>query len=178
MVSCDVINDLIPLVNDYVASEESKNLVYSHCEKCNDCRKLLATKTICRPKDEEIIKSLKKSVLATQLFILSIGILIGILFTGSNNVFYNFYIMPFVGGLSYLTLRKKSLYVPLIIIALTEVLKLIKTIPYLKSGIAENLYILSVMLQSDLLYAIIYALLSIVGITISFLLSYAFRRDK
>lgn len=178
MANCDVIKDLIPLVNDDVASEESKKIVSIHCENCDACRKLLTNKISYQPKDEKIIKALKKSVLTTQLTIVSIGILIGIWFTGSNNTLYNFYIMPFVGVLAYLALRKRSLYMPLFIIVLTELLQLLKAIPYLKSGIAQNLQSLGTVLYGALFYAIIYALLSAIGIAISFLLSYTFRRDK
>ena len=178
MVNCDVVKDLIPLVNDFVASEESKKIVNIHCENCSDCRKLLTNEIIYQPKDEKIIKSLKKSVLTTQLAVVTVGILIGIWFTGSNNTLYNFYIMPFVGGLSYFTLRKKSLYVPLIIIVLTELFQLLKAIPHLNSGIVENLHSLGIMLHSMLLYAVVYALLSVIGIVISFLLIYSFGRNK
>jgi hypothetical protein len=178
VVNCDVIKDLIPLVNDDVASEESKKIVNNHCESCSDCSNLLTNKPSYKPKDEKIIKALKKSVLTTQLAIVSIGILIGIWFTGSNSTLYNFYIMPFVGGLAYFTLRKKSLYVPLFIIMLTELLQILRAIPYLKSGIVENLQSLGIIVRGALFYAVIYALLSVIGIAISFLLSYTFRRDK
>lgn len=178
MVNCDIIKDLIPLVNDDVASEESKKIVNNHCESCSDCRNLLTNKPVYKPKDENIIKALKKSVLTTQLAVVAIGILLGIWFTGSYNALYNFYIMPFVGGLAYFTLRKKSLYVPLLIVVLTELLQLLKAIPYLKSGIVENLHSLGTILYSALFYSITYAFLSVIGIAISFLLNYAFRRDK
>lgn len=177
MVDCDVIKDLIPLVNDDVASEESKKMVRLHCENCSDCRELLINKSGAQPKDEKIIKALKKSILMTQLAIVSSGILIGIWFTGSHNTLYNFYIMPFVGVLAYLALRKKSLYVPLFIIVLTELAQLLKALPYLEAGLVENLCALGVILYGALFYAIIYALLSASGIAISFLLSYALGRD-
>lgn len=86
--------------------------------------------------------------------------------------------MPFVGVLASLALRKKSLYLPLFIIVLTELLQLLKALPYLKSGIAQNLQSLGTVLYGALFYAIIYALLSAISIAISFLLSYTFRRDK
>lgn len=178
MVDCDVIKDLIPLVNDDVASEESKKMVGLHCESCSDCRELLSNKIGYQPKDEKIIKALKKSIFTTQLAVGSIGILIGIWFTGSQNTLYNFYIMPFVGVLAYLALRKRSLYVPLFIIVLTELVQLVKALPYLESGLVENLHTLGVVLYGALFYAIIYALLSASGIAISFLLSYALRRDR
>ncbi|NMD43075.1 MAG: hypothetical protein GYA86_07185, partial [Firmicutes bacterium] len=94
MVDCEVIRDLIPLVNDDVASEESKRVVNAHCERCGDCRRLLLDEGGGQPDDNRIIRALKRSVLTTQLAVLAGGILIGIWFTGSNNILYNFYIMP------------------------------------------------------------------------------------
>lgn len=178
MLSCNVIRDLIPLVNDDVASEESKIIVKGHCEGCSECRDLLTSKPSCGPKDEKIIRTLKNSVLATQLAIVSIGILLGVWFTGSYNAFHNFYIMPFVGGLAYFALGKKSLYVPLSVFVMTELLQVLRAIPYLNIGQLLDLLGLGVILYSALLYAVLYALLSTVGIIVSFLLTYAFRRDR
>ncbi len=178
MAHCDVVKDLIPLVNDGVASDESRKTVYDHCESCGDCKKLLSAELSCQPKDEKIVKALKRSVFTTQLAIVSAGILIGIWFTGSNNTFYNFYIMPIVGGLSCFILRKKSLYVPLVVFVLTELFQILKEIPYMESGIVENLRGLGILLNATLPYAGFYALLCATGIAIFYLLSYAFGRDK
>ena len=40
--NCDIVKDLIPLYIDNVASEESKNLVETHCDTCKECKKFLA----------------------------------------------------------------------------------------------------------------------------------------
>ncbi|MGI6616229.1 MAG: zf-HC2 domain-containing protein [Dethiobacteria bacterium] len=178
MVDCDVIKDLIPLVNDDVASEESKKIVKDHCEGCSNCRGLLVSESGPQPTDDRIIRALKKSVLSTQIALLAIGVLIGIWFTGSNNTLYNFYIMPFAGVLTYFALLKKSLYVPLFIFILTELIQLLRAIPYLGAGIVQNLQILGTIFHSTLLYAVIYALLSATGIAVAYLLIYAFRREK
>ena len=37
-MKCEVVRDLIPLVIDDVASEESRNLVGEHLETCEACR--------------------------------------------------------------------------------------------------------------------------------------------
>lgn len=178
MVDCDVVKDLIPLVNDDVASGASRRLVNDHCEGCSDCRRLLADERGRQPEDDRIIRALKKSVLATQIAVLTIGVLIGIWFTGSSNTLYNFYIMPFVGALAYFALRKKSLYVPLFIIALTALFRMLKAIPYLDAGPLQNLRALGAILQSSLPYALIYALLAAAGIAVSFLLIYTFRGER
>lgn len=178
MVDCDVIKDLIPLVNDDVASEASKKIVDDHCERCSDCRGLLGGERGRPPEDDRIIRALKKSVLTTQIALLAAGILMGIWLTGSSNTLYNFYIMPLVGALAYLALRKKGFYVPLFIIILTELLQMLKAIPYLDAGPVQNLQVLGIIFRSNLLYALIYALLSATGMAVAFLLIYAFRREK
>ena len=178
MVDCDVIKDLIPLVNDDVASEASKKIVGHHCERCSDCRSLLLGERGCPPEDDRIISALKKSILTTQIALLAAGILVGIWFTGSNNTLYNFYIMPLVGALAYFALRKKSLYVPPFIIILTELLQMLKAIPYLDAGPVRNLQILGTIFKSNLFYALIYALLSATGMAVAFLLIYTFRREN
>ncbi len=40
-LSCDVIQDLLPLYHDGVCSEESKRIVEEHMEICSDCRDVL-----------------------------------------------------------------------------------------------------------------------------------------
>lgn len=39
--NCEIVKDLIPLVADNIASEESKKFVENHCETCDDCKKEL-----------------------------------------------------------------------------------------------------------------------------------------
>ncbi|MDD2965516.1 MAG: zf-HC2 domain-containing protein [Bacteroidales bacterium] len=37
-ISCDIINDLLPLYHDGVCSEDSKNAVEEHLKHCESCR--------------------------------------------------------------------------------------------------------------------------------------------
>ena len=39
-ISCDVINDLLPLYHDEVCSEESKRIVEEHLKECENCREI------------------------------------------------------------------------------------------------------------------------------------------
>lgn len=43
MLKCEVIQDLLPLYHDGVASAESKLLVDEHLKQCSNCRKILET---------------------------------------------------------------------------------------------------------------------------------------
>jgi len=65
MIKCEVIQDLLPLYSDNVASEGSRKLVEEHIENCPDCRKVLETiqsggAPILLDIDKEEIGALKK----------------------------------------------------------------------------------------------------------------------
>ncbi|MFA7205237.1 MAG: hypothetical protein WC102_02800 [Saccharofermentanales bacterium] len=177
-IDCNVIKDLIPLVNDDVASSQTKELVFEHCSKCSDCKSLLDEKITIFPKDEMMIKAIKKSLFISQIAIAILGILVGVWFTTSNNILYNFYIMPLVGAVSYLALKKKSLFVPLGIITTVELMQILKTIPFLSYNFGKAINQIGTLLISNIYFGIIYAILSLIGILIAFLFEFTFRRDK
>jgi predicted anti-sigma-YlaC factor YlaD len=85
-ISCNVISDLIPLVKDKVASEESSRLVLEHIMSCEKCRlefegcDVPATTGV---DDRKVVSSIKKRLLfgASSLFL--IGGIIGM--TVNNN---------------------------------------------------------------------------------------------
>lgn len=81
--SCNVILDLIPLVKDNVASEDSIKLVSDHLESCESCR--LEFKNYTLPmqtdiNDKKLMSSIKKKLLfiASALFLIggSIGMIL------------------------------------------------------------------------------------------------------
>lgn len=53
-LSCDVINDLLPLYYDEVCSEETKKIVEEHLKECETCRNLMGKmgKEYCIPQKE------------------------------------------------------------------------------------------------------------------------------
>jgi len=114
----------------------------------------------------------------SQIAIAILGILVGVWFTTSNNILYNFYIMPLVGAVSYLALKKKSLFVPLGIITTVELMQILKTIPFLSYNFGKAINQIGTLLISNIYFGIIYAILSLIGILIAFLFEFTFRRDK
>lgn len=52
-IKCEVVRDLMPLVADDVASEESKKLVNGHMESCPDCRQVFEVMARRLPSQEE-----------------------------------------------------------------------------------------------------------------------------
>lgn len=111
-ISCNIICDLIPLVKDRVASRESEDMVKDHIEDCEACREEFETfESIdladLSLEDEKIIHSIKRNVFITQMTILILGAIIGVALTGSMGQFYNFIIMPIMGGISLIALKDR-----------------------------------------------------------------------
>ena len=111
--SCDIILDLIPLVKDGVASRESEKLVFDHIKTCPNCKKEYETmnKMIVSqenlPTAEVIVKKIKRRMFAVQIAILIAGTLFGVALTNTMGMFYNVVIMPLLGALSFIALKKK-----------------------------------------------------------------------
>lgn len=79
-VSCAVILDLIPLVKDNVASEDSAILVTEHAKSCESCKREFESHPAQdrpQPNDKRVVSSIKKKLFfATSLLIL-LGAFIG-----------------------------------------------------------------------------------------------------
>ncbi|MDF2943814.1 MAG: hypothetical protein K0S01_2672 [Herbinix sp.] len=78
--SCDVIMDLIPLVKDNVASEDSKKLVMEHSKDCESCKQVLESDSLpsqIELNDKKVITSIKKKLFFAMSVLLLIGGVIG-----------------------------------------------------------------------------------------------------
>ena len=173
-VSCDVIMDLMPLVKDGVASQDSEQLVWEHVELCSECRQEWGaiTPTVIRNqqlKDEKLIRSIKRSVYVAQVIVLVIGIVVGVGLTNSMGMFYNFVIMPLVGALGVLVYKKRWYLAPLAVFVLSNLWQAVQA-----AMIAEEW---SVILSGALTMSIIYTGLVLLGTLIAVLLKYAFQRE-
>ncbi len=173
-ISCDVVSDLIPLVKDGVASEDSTAIVNAHIQNCESCRE--AFKTFMpmpidpiRVKDEKIIFAIKRSILITQLIILMAGAIIGVALSNSMGMFYNFMIMPAIGGVSLFVLKGKWYLAPLVIFMLTYLWQAVE-------GILSGEFSW-IVLYSGLYYSIIYTVLVGIGLVIAMLLRFAFKKE-
>ena len=93
---CEVIRDLLPLVQDGVASEESCRVVQEHLRQCEHCRQ--AQPPISEQPEEsldrKILRSVRKTSFGLGFALLLAGTVLGSLLTGTSiGVFYNFLIM-------------------------------------------------------------------------------------
>lgn len=173
-ISCDVILDLIPLVKDGVASDESTLLVNEHIKSCESCKAEFdifeaANIEHISLKDKKIISAIKRSIFITQITILVIGAIIGVALSNSMGMFYNFIIMPIIGSVSFVAFKKKWYLTPIAIFTLTY---LWQTITGIESGGFDW-----VALYSGLYYSIIYAVLVGLGVIITMLLKFAFKKE-
>lgn len=84
--SCGVILDLMPLVKDNVASEDSIRLVSDHLESCESCRLEFENYTLpmqTEINDKKLLFSIRKKLLITASALLLIGGSIGMILNNS-----------------------------------------------------------------------------------------------
>ena len=112
-ISCNTCLDLMPLVKDGVSSKDSKKLVEEHLLECEDCKNTYSEFKHMEVEDLEIdndkvLGRIKKKLYSLAGLILIVGSIIGVNLTNSQNIFYNFLIMPLLGGVAYLAFEKKA----------------------------------------------------------------------
>lgn len=175
-ISCDICLDLIPLVQDDIASEDSRIAVINHLAECESCNLIYNTDELAESKvnDKRVIFKIKKQLYLAALIIIVLGIAIGVALTDGMGMFYNILIMPTIGALGYFVFRKKSYYVPLVIFVLVYFWLLIK---FAIEGMFAYTHVLAALLNPAY-WALIYSGLCLLGILIAFLLEIAFRKEK
>ncbi len=175
-ISCDVCIDLMILVKDKVASEDSCNAVINHIKQCDECRRLFYEEVDETPKldDKKVISKIRNRLVFIGLILILIGSIMGVLLSESEGMFYNILIMPIIGGVSYFVFRKKSYKVSICIFGFVYVYHLIKYIFEFNEISLQNIISL---LPLPIMWAIIYSGLCMLGILIGFLLYIAFRKE-
>lgn len=113
-IPCAVYNDLLPLVTEGLASDESRILVEEHQKTCPNCS-LNQTNDIYQMNENNILKKIKLQIISLAFIPLIIGILFGVSLGISQAMFNNIWLMPLLGGVSAIIYRKKSLWLTLIV---------------------------------------------------------------
>lgn len=94
-VPCDIIQDLIPLVIDNVASEGSINLVSEHLKSCESCKIEFENYALPIKKDiddKRVLSSIEKKLFLITSALLFLGAFIGMVL--NNSISSNF--MPII----------------------------------------------------------------------------------
>ena len=173
-ITCDVCQDLIPLVKDEVASEDSRNLIQQHMEHCDGCSALyndLDKPQLQDLNDQKNILTIKRNLYFFGFSILAMGAFLGVYLSNSMGMFYNFIIMPVVGALGYIIFKKRWYFVPLGVFLLTYVWLLI-------GFILEYNVITAEIFTYPMSLAPIYTLLTAIGVMIGALLKFALKKEE
>ena len=172
-ITCDMCKDLMPLVKDGIASEDSRVAVEEHVQECDVCKTLFgqmpeAPSEINVAMARELGK-LKRKLQMFSVLLMLFGAFFGLSLTAGEQMFYNSLIMPVIGVLGYVILRWKAVYqVPLLLLVmmfLINVLNLIRGMEYMPP-------------TAVVLWVGIYTIFVEAGILIAGLLHFAFRKGE
>ena len=171
-ISCDICMDLMPLVKDEVASDDSKKAVYEHMKSCENCKNVYGEEMFFEDSDKKILKDIKKNLTHICLIIIGLGILFGISLSANQFMFYNILIMPIIGGIAYFSLKKKSIYVCVTVFVIVYLRWLYDSFGYALNGNFVQAFI------PPLWWALIYLALTVFGVLIAALLYFGFRKEQ
>ena len=168
-ISCDLCMDLIPLVKDGVASEDSVAAVKNHIASCEACRILLNGEA---PPPVDAVRSFEKFHRRLQIstaMVLMFGIFFGLSLTAGSGVFYNTIIMPIIGVLGYLIFQRQALVTIPVLLFITH---FVTNLLGLVRG-TEHLDIYSL-----LFWTFLYSVFALLGVVVAWLLHFAFRKER
>lgn len=173
-ISCDVCMDLIPLVKDGVASEDSRLLVEEHIDNCESCSAVYRDAQGVPPMDDAaVIGKIKREMLIFILGAMLVGTLVGMIISDGENMFYNALIMPAIGALGYLLLKNKSFFVPIVLFLISMFWVFVREI--LNGALSYSS--MSQIIAMSAAWSLIFAGFTVIGIFIVMLLHYAFRKE-
>ena len=117
-ISCDICVDLLPLMQDGVASDDSRNAVLRHMQECADCRALYEGEIPAPSSSKDLLKKIQRKARIFWAMVLMFGIFYGLMLTAGTGLFMNLIIMPIIGGISYYLFRWKALVIlpPLLLV--------------------------------------------------------------
>ena len=170
-ITCDICKDLMPLVKDGIASEDSRGAVIEHVKACEDCKKLYENDSIelaeINPDLERELGKLKRRLQIFSAMLLMFGVFFGLSLTASEEMFYNSLIMPVIGVLGYVLFRWKAVYqVPILLLVMLFIINFF--------GIVRGMEVMPVM--GVVMWVGIYSIFVEIGVLVAGLLHFAFRK--
>ncbi|MDD2955384.1 MAG: zf-HC2 domain-containing protein [Oscillospiraceae bacterium] len=177
-ISCGVCRDLLPLVQDGVACEDSRRLVEEHLAACPDCRALEVGDVPIVPEkidDHRVLSSIRRGLTLLGLFLLVAGAVLGVALSNSMGMFYNFALMPLLGALGYFFLSRRWPWLPAGVLLLS--LLWIFFSHFWDGTFAEEGF-QTWFLSDAVFYSVIYTVLVLLGVLIAALLRFAFRKEE
>lgn len=168
-ISCDICMDLMPMVQDGAASEDSCRAVEEHIAHCEHCRALWPGEVPPKPhRQEEVFRKVQRKVQMFSTMLMMFCIFFGLGLTAGSSVFYNCLIMPFIGALGYLVFQWKALYnVPILLFLMH----------FLVNGFGMIRGIQHLDVLTLIFWTFLYCIFAVVGIVIAGLLHFAFKKE-
>lgn len=167
-ITCDMCMDLMPLVQDGVASEDSIVAVEQHIKTCPECKSVFERQVPIPSDSSKIMKKIQRKMRLFMGMVLMFGVFFGLSLTASSELFLNSLIMPVIGCIGYYLFRWKALYLTpgLLFIAhfFTNFFGMMRG--------TEQLDVMSLVMWSG-----IYSFFAILGIVIAGLIHFAFRKE-
>jgi len=168
-ITCGLCMDLMPLVRDGLASDDSREAVERHVRSCAACRALYgAGAPPAVPAGSAFVK-LKRRLRFFFLMLLLFGMFFGLSLTAGAGQFYNTLIMPVIGAVGYVIFRWKAVYgVPLLLLLSHSLLNLLRLTAEAEQLDAPSLF----------MWTALYSMFALTGVLIAGLLHYAFRKER
>lgn len=175
-ISCHVFLDLYPLVKDHIASEDSINLVKMHIEECRTCREIYGEDINMNKEklhseitynENQIGRKINKSLMSIILFLLSVGIFLGVSINNFENIKYSIIIMPIIGYISYKLFRGNSYRVSFMIFISSYLLQILNEVISKTEQISTY-----AMLMLPTFLSIIYFVLFLLGVLFAIFIEY------
>lgn len=170
-IPCAVYEDLLPLVCDGLASEESCLLVEEHektCPYCGQASQVERKKVLKMELSSEnrILQKIKFQLLTWAFIPLLLGVFFGVSMGVSQDMFLNVWIMPLLGGISACIYKRKSFYLLIFVYLVSAIYHI------LPIHLAESYSIYNLLggLQWGMLYAGLFLLGQIIGSLFAFAL--------
>ena len=170
-ITCNVCMDLIPLVKDGIASDDSRLLVEEHIKGCKACalawNEEVQLDTSIDAK--AVTNKIKKQLQLIVILIIALSTLFGVSLAASQNMFFNILLMPTIGAVSYTFLKNKAFFIALFVLIVAYLWHFIMF--YGEYGVLAGGLIAS------LWWGVIYAGLCMIGTVVAFLLYFAFKKE-
>lgn len=166
-ITCEICMDLMPLVHDGVASQDSIDAVKYHIQTCPECRALFEGPCPEPSNRDQLQKKMQKEARVFSSMVLMFGIFYGLLLTAGRGLFLNILIMPAIGTIGYYLFRWKALYkIPLLLLVTHFATNAL--------GLGDEY----LNFASLLMWTGLYCLFALVGVSIAALLHFALKKEE
>lgn len=172
-ITCEICMDLMPLVQDGIASEDSRKAVEAHITKCTECKALFMGTPPEPQNAKTLVKKIQRKIHVFCGVLLLFGIFFGIGLTASEGQFYNVLVMPVIGALGYYIFRWKTFYIVPCLLFVTHLLSHITA--FLRG--AESVAFSGMVVTNVLWWTVVYCAFVWIGSLIAALLHFALKKE-